>query len=54
MGVTLERGHQTFKLLNPKARWIKFSEWVDIKNKLNLKKIGGTKMGSPQTGPSKI
>ena len=27
------------------ARWIKFSEWVDIKNELNLTKIGGALLG---------
>ena len=32
------------------ARWIKFSEWVDVKNKLNLTKTGG----ALPNGPSKI
>ena len=27
------------------AKWMKFSEWVDIKNKLNLTKLGGALMG---------
>ena len=34
---------------------MKFSEWVDIKNKLHLRKIGGVIMGGlPPNGPSKI
>ena len=34
---------------------MKFLEWVDIKNKLNLTKIGETMMGGfPPNGPSKI
>ena len=34
---------------------MKFLEWVDIKNKLNLTKIGKTMMGgSPQTDPPKF
>ena len=33
----------TFKPL--RARWIKFSELVDVKNKLNVTKIGGATMG---------
>ena len=36
-------------------RWIKFSEWVEIKNKLHLTKIGGTTIRfTPSNGPSKI
>ena len=38
----------TFKQLE--LIWIKFSEWVDIKNKLNVTKIGGATIGIyPQT-----
>ena len=34
---------------------MKFSEWVDIRNKLNLTKIGGATMGvSPQMDPPKF
>ena len=34
---------------------MKFSEWVDTKNKLNLTKIGGAIMGVySQTGPIKF
>ena len=29
------------------AGWIKYSEWVHIKNQLNLTKIGDSKMGVP-------
>ena len=33
----------------------KFSEWVDIRNKLNLTKIVGSKIGSlPKRGPPKF
>ena len=37
-----------FKTLNfstVKARWNKFLEWVDIKNKLNVTNIGDATMG---------
>ena len=27
------------------ARWIKFREWIDVKSKLNLTKIGGDTIG---------
>ena len=43
-GIPLNR----LKILNfqtVKARWIKFSEWVGIKNKLSVTKIGGAVMG---------
>ena len=36
-------GGRVFQNVKPqavRARWIKFLEWVDIKNKLNLIKIG--------------
>ena len=34
---------------------MKFSEWVDIKNKLNITKIGDATMGvSPLTGPPNV
>ena len=36
--------------LTIRAGWIKFSEWLDIKNKLNLTKIGV----SPQAVPPKF
>ena len=37
------------------ARQIKFSEWVDIRNKLNLTKIEGATMGGfPPNEPSRI
>ena len=38
----------SFKILNfytVGARWIKFLEWVDIKNELNLTKIGRATLG---------
>ena len=38
-----------------RAGWIKFSKWVNIKNKLNVTKIGGATMEvSPPNGPSKV
>ena len=34
---------------------MKFSEWVDVKNKLNVTKIGGATIGvSPQMGSPKF
>ena len=37
------------------ARWIKFSEWVDIKNELNMTKIRGSKIEVlPKQGPPKF
>ena len=37
------------------VRWIKFSEWMDIKTKLNLTKTWGATMRfPPPNGPSKI
>ena len=46
------------KILNfhtVRARWIKFSEWVDIKNKFNITKIGRSEMGIfPKRDPPKF
>ena len=43
----------TFKLLELDGS--KFSEWIDIKNKLNLTKVRVATMGVfPQTNPPKI
>ena len=53
-GDPLQFGPQNFEVLNRCARWIKFSEWVDIKNKLNLTKIGLPQRELPPNGPSKI
>ena len=53
--IPLIRVCQNFKLSKCYCRWIKFSKWVDIQNKLNLTKIGGYKMrGCSQTGPPKF
>ena len=54
-GVPPQTGPPKFWTLTIEGRWIKFSEWVDIKNKLNLTKIGGATMGGlPPNGLSKI
>ena len=49
---------ESSKILNfqtVRARWIKFWEWIDIKNIPNPTKIGGATMGfSPQTDPPKF
>ena len=34
--------------------WMKFSEWVDVENKLNLKKLAVPQWGPSQTGSWKI
>ena len=41
-----QAGPPKFRTLEPLglARWIKFLEWVDIKNKLNLTKVGSATM----------
>ena len=45
------KSSKILNILIVRARWVKFSEWVDIKNELNLTKIEGATMGvSPQTG----
>ena len=53
-GIPLNRVLQNFKLLPVRAKWIKFSEWVEIKNKLNVTKIGGVMIGVSFKRPSKI
>ena len=53
-GISLNRVIQNFELLTVRARWIKFSEWVNIKNKLTLTKIGSSAIGAFPNGPSKI
>ena len=53
MGPQSER--RKFEFLTVTARWIKFSEWVDIKNKLNPTKIRvPQRRFSPQTGLPKF
>ena len=55
MEILLKQGSQNFELLNHGARWIKFSELINIKNKLNLAKIGDFKLEDfSQTKPLKI
>ena len=40
-GDSPQSGPQNFELLNRiRGKWIKFSEWVDIKTQLNATKIG--------------
>ena len=55
LGSPSGKASEILNILTIRAGWIKFSEWVDIKIKLNLRKIDGSKIGGfPQTGPSKI
>ena len=54
-GIPLKRVLQNFELLNCWSKWIKFSEWVHIRNKLNQTKImRATIGGSPLTDPTKF
>ena len=40
-------GSSKFFFLIVGVRWIKFLQWVDITNILNLTKLGGATMGFP-------
>ena len=54
-GIPFNRVLHSFEFLTVTATWIKFLEWADIKNKLNLTKIGcAMSRVSLTNGPTKI